>query len=138
MVDLPVKTKLTSGTTTEADFQSAIGDMYDYVGQQNTQGDPEAIDCDAVNGSITPTKTYIQVDTDAGTALTDDLTRIIPTNIGKKQIIIRSTSSGRVVTVKHNISGTGKMVLNGGVDFVLHEAACGADHRDAGNDQCIV
>lgn len=120
MTDLPTKTDLTSGTATEAEFQSAIGDLYDYLGQLGLGGDPEALQLDS-SGTMTPTHCYIQADTEGGTALTDNMTLIVPTNVAKKFIIVRSTSSGRVITMKHNQSGTGKIMLSNAVDFVLRD-----------------
>lgn len=120
MTDLPNKSDLNSGTATEAEFQSAIGDLYDFIDELGVHGDPELNECNS-SGVITPSKAYIQVDTETGTAATDDLNRIVASAVGKKMIILRSTSSARVVTVKHNQSGSGKMWLNGAADFVLRD-----------------
>ena len=119
MVDLPTKADLTSGSATEAEFQSAIGDLYDYVGQQVTQGDPYTDQIDG-SGNVTPTTTYMQLDTNS-LDTTDDLNHIVPTNIGKKMILVRSTSGSRVITIKHNVSGSGKIFLQGAADFVLRD-----------------
>lgn len=119
MTDLPLKTDLTSGTTTEADFQSAIGDQYDFLAQLAIHGDPYASEVDG-SGNVTPDRAYIQVDT-GGLVAADNLNHIIPTTIGDKMVFVRSTNSSRVITVKHNVSGTGKIFLNGASDFVLRD-----------------
>ena len=117
MTNMPVKTKLTSGLTTEADFQSAIGDFYDVVNQLGVIGPVEVNQCNG-SGTITPTKCNVRVDTESLTPA-DTLNLIVPTNVGEKLLFLRSVSSGRVVTVKHNASGTGKIFLTGLVDVNL-------------------
>lgn len=116
MTDLPDKTDLTSSGTSEAEFQGAIGALYDYVSQL-VVGQPPEINS-IVLGSITPSSTFITVDTESDTSA-DDLTNIVPTNIGAKVIFVRSESSARAVTLKHNSGGTGMFWNHGAVDVVL-------------------
>lgn len=117
MTNMPTKTDLTSGSTTEAQFQSAIGDLYDVVAQNALLGPAEAIEI--ATDAITPTKSLITIDTESSLA-TDNLKFIVPTNVGQKVIIVKSTSAARVITVKHNQSGTGKILLRGATDAVLY------------------
>lgn len=117
MANMPTRSHLTSGTTTEANFQSAIGSFYDVVAQLALIGPEQSVDID-IDGNISPTKSLLVVDTYLD-APTDSLQLIVPTNIGEKVIFLRSESSARVVTLKNMQSGTGKMKLLGGVDAVL-------------------
>jgi hypothetical protein len=69
------------------------------------------------SGVVTPTSSWARVDTE-GVAATDDLTSITPTNV--HIWYIRTASSSRDVTLKHNAGGaTNPILLNGGVDKTL-------------------
>ena len=116
MANMPTKSFLTSGLTTEAQFQSAIGDFYDVVNQLGILGTAEEITITL--GSIAPTKCDIIVDTE-GSASTDILDLIVPTNIGEKLIFLRNKNASRAVTVSHLASGTGKIFLNTQASVVL-------------------
>ena len=118
MTDMPTKSYLTSGTTTEAQFQSAIGDFYDVVSELGFIGPAQSNEI--VAGVISPTKSDIIVDTELLSSA-DSLDLILPTTIGEKVIFIRCTSSSRLVTLKHNSAGTGKLFLSGLVDVVLKD-----------------
>lgn len=118
MVNLPTKTDLTASDTTESEFQTAIGQLYDFVAQVTTNGPAEAIEINS-SGVIAPTKAIVLMDT-YGSAATDNLDLITPTSIGEKIILIRGTSDARVITVRHNQSGTGKIWLNGETNAVLY------------------
>jgi len=117
MTSLPPKSDLTSGLTTEAEFQSAIGSLYDYLSQLVTGATPESIEI--LLGSITPESTFIIVDAE-NEAASDDLTNILSTEIGPKIIMVRVESDARPVTLKHMASGTGQLFLNGAADAVLN------------------
>jgi len=117
MTDLPDKTDLTSGLTTEAEFQGAIGALYDYIQELVTGATPELNDI--VLGEITPTSTFITVDTESDTA-SDDLDNILFTNIGAKVIFVRSLSSARSVVLKHLAGGSGQLYLHGEADVTLN------------------
>lgn len=121
MTNLPNKSHLTSGLTTEAQFQSAIGDLYDVISQLALIGPATEYTLDNT-GVITPGKALIVVDTENDTAA-DDLNRIVPSTIGERVIILRSAADGRVVTVKHNQSGTGKILLTNNTDAVLADTS---------------
>lgn len=120
MTDLPLKTDLTSGLTTEASFQSAIGDLYDVVKEMAIIGAPELHEIDT--GAVTPTHAHIIVDTE-DLDPTDNLDFIVPTVLGKKLLILRPTSAARVITVRHNQSGTGKIWLADAANAVLYTPA---------------
>lgn len=113
---MPNRNYLTSGLTTEAQFQSGIGDLYDVVNQLGIIGPSEQIGI--VLGSITPTKCDVVVDTE-GLASTDILDLISPTNIGEKILFLRCKNASRQVTVTHLASGTGKIQLATQLDTVL-------------------
>lgn len=117
MAELPNKNDLISGTTTEAQFQSALGDLYDVLAQLALMGPYEPLELDG-SGAVTPTKCFIQVDNQSGSAA-DDLNFIIPTNIGQKVIFVVNTSPARPTKLKHDVSGTGKLNLLNGVDVTL-------------------
>lgn len=116
MTDLPTKTDLTSGTTTEADFQSAIGALYDYVSEIAVKGEKESVTISS--GSITPSSGFLEVDTEA-TASTDDLTNIVPTNLGSQFIFLTNTSGARSVVLKHQSGGSGQLSLRDSADVTL-------------------
>lgn len=117
MTDLPTRSHLTSTATTEAQFQDAVGAMYDFLSQMVIGvGSKEASVIEL--GSITPTSTYLAVDTENATS-TDDLDNILATNVGAKIIFVQSTSDSRAVVLRHNQSGTGKLILSGGADLTL-------------------
>lgn len=131
MTDMPDKSKLVSGSTTEADFQDALGDFYDVVDQLGVLGTPEELDLDS-SGNITPTKCNIIVDTENDAVATDTLNLIVPTNLGEKLIFIRGKTDARVVTVKHMASGTGRIYLNTVQDVELKDPSyCIALYWDA-------
>lgn len=118
MTDLPTKSDLTSGITTEAEFQTAIGALYDVVKELAVLGPHQALTI--ASDTITPSVGQIIIDTE-GSASTDNLSFILATNVGSKVIFIRTTSAARVVTLKHNQSGTGKLWLAGAADAVLYD-----------------
>lgn len=120
MTNLPDKSYLTSGLTTEANFQSAIGSLYDYLSELVTGSTPTITDI--VLGSITPTSSFITVDTENDTT-TDDLTNMLTTNIGTKVVFMRSQSSARSVVLKHLAGGTGQFYLNTQVDVTLNNSS---------------
>ncbi len=116
MANLPSKTDLTSPSTTEAAFQSGIGSLYDYLAQLVSGSTPASITINA--DTVTPTGTFLILDTE-GSASTDLLKNILPTNVGNKVIFLRTNSSSRVITLKHLATGTGQLRLNTGADTVL-------------------
>jgi len=65
-------------------------------------------------GEITPTSSYVILDTEGGAA-TDDLVTIAAGTTGQL-LLLQTASSARDVTVKH---GTGNIYLSGGVDLTL-------------------
>lgn len=71
-------------------------------------------DATIASGVITPTSSFVLVDTESA-ASTDDLDTITGTREGDI-LILGTKNSGRDVTVKHN---TGNLRLAGGADFTL-------------------
>lgn len=120
MANLPTRTHLTSTLSTVAEFSTALGAVYDFVAQLVVGAVPEAKTI--ASGVITPTTTSIVVDTE-GALATDDLTNILATNTGAKTIFLRIASSARAVTIKHNQTGSGKILLANGVDLVLDSSS---------------
>lgn len=120
MANLPTKANLTSSSTTEAQFQSAIGSFYDFVAQLVVGAVAESLTLAA--DKITPTTTNVVVDTE-GALASDDLTNILATNVGAKTIFLRIASSSRAVTIKHNSTGTGKILLSNATDLVLDSSS---------------
>lgn len=135
MTDLPTRTFLTSTTTTEVQFQSAIGDLYDFVGQLCVSGPYENLTI--ASGSVTPTHGLITVDTENGDP-TDNLDLIVPSSIGEKLIIVRAVSGARPVTIRTGQSGTGSIALRGAANVVMADPSymiallwnAGASHWD--------
>lgn len=119
MVNLPNKNHLVNGDTTEAEFQEAMGGLYDFVAQLSASGGPESLEINS-GGQVTPTHTNIRVETENESA-SDNLDFIVNTNLGNKTIIVRNTSSARPVTIRHNQSGSGKFWLLGATNFVLRD-----------------
>jgi hypothetical protein len=117
MSNLPNVNDLTSGTTTEAAFQTALGALYAVLSELCVLGptDVETIASDV----ITPSKGIVTVETE-GSASTDTINLINPVNLNSKVIILRLANTGRTVTLKHNQSGTGKLWLLGEADTVLN------------------
>lgn len=118
MTDLPTKSFLTSTTTTEVQFQNAIGDLYEVVKQNFGLGPAEALTI--ASGSVTPTRGIVNVDTENGDPA-DNLDLIVPTSIGEKIIILSAVSAARPVTLRHNQSGTGKLNLRGAANVTLYD-----------------
>lgn len=106
MTDVPVKSHLTSPTTTEVQFQNALGAIVDVLNELSIVGEPEQLSL--VLDVITPTKCHIVVDTENLSA-SDQLAQILPTNIGAKTIFVRSKSTARPVTLMHRVGGTGSL-----------------------------
>lgn len=117
MANLPVKTTLTSPTTTESQFQGGIGALFDFIEQlyPGVASTPISIASD----TLTPTTTFHIIDTE-GSLSSDDLKFILTTNIGlTKTLILKIASGSRPVTLKHNISGSGKILLRNSADLVM-------------------
>lgn len=118
--NLPDKGDITNGDTTEAEFQGAMDDLFDVVAQNPMVGAEEEVQLDS-SGIASPTKGLVKLDTEGGTAGTDDCNLIDPSDVKESVIFVRSTSAARVITMKHNQSGTGKLWLNNGADVVLSD-----------------
>ena len=116
MTDLPNKDHLIDAETTEAQFQGALSDLYDYVAELLGGAVPQNITIST--DSITPTSTHMIVDTEDDLT-TDNLRNIVATNIGSKLIMVRCESSARVVTLKHLSGGSGQLYLHNTVDLAL-------------------
>ena len=116
MATLPSRADLVSSLTTEAAYQSALGDFYDFVSQLWVSGAPE--DLTIALGSVTPTRAAITVDTESSTA-TDDLTNVVATNINNKTLIIRAKHAARKVVIKHLAGGSGQFFNNTAGDVEL-------------------
>lgn len=117
MVDMPDKNLIVSGTTTEAEFQQGMSDLWEFLALQVT-GVASRDTVSIVEGVITPSSTLIIVDTENQSAA-DDLNHILSTNIGSKVIFVQSTDAARPVTLKNNVAGTDKIILRTATDAVL-------------------
>lgn len=106
MTDVPIKSHLTSPTTTEVQFQTALGAIVDVLNELSVVGEPEQLAI--VLDVVTPTKCHIVVDTENLSA-SDQLAQILPTNIGAKTIFVRCKSTVRPVTLMHKAGGTGSL-----------------------------
>jgi len=116
MANLPPKTDLTGGTTTEAQFQAALGNLYDFLAQIAVATPPESVEIEL--GTIEPERCLVIMDTE-NTSASDDLEHILATNVGAKTIFLRITSSSRPITLKHQVTGSGKISLATGGDVLM-------------------
>ena len=107
-----------------------VGKSCSVAGEDTTNGflaaqtfhAPVIMDRDAItiaSGAITPTSSYVLLDTE-GAAATDDLATITAGTTGQL-LFLQTASSSRDVTVKH---GTGNIYLSGGADFTLDNLRC--------------
>jgi len=117
MTNLPIKTHLTSSLTTEAQFQAALGDVYDFINQLATAGVAEEHLLSA--DRFTPTKGYVVIEPESGAA-SDNCSGISPSSIGEK-VLFLTIKSGKTITLKHNVSGSGKLFLRGTADLIMTE-----------------
>jgi len=102
---------VTGATSFSSDITVASGDVIITSGFLNIGGGSSAT---IASGVITATRTSMIVDTESS-ASTDDLDTVSGTSNGDI-ITLQSTSDARVTTVK---SGTGNIILAGGVSFAL-------------------
>lgn len=119
MTAMPTKSHLTSSAATEAQFQAAIGQLYDVINEMPLIGPTSSLQINS-SGQITPTKGLVTVETENLSAA-DNLDFILATNLGERMIILNSTSAARVVTIRHNQSGTGKIITLDGQPIVLSD-----------------
>lgn len=116
MTDLPPILDLTDNATTEATYQIALATMHTHIGEIAGSGVYESLTI--ASGIVTPALGNIIVDTEAADP-TDDLDNIIPSTIGHGLLYVRSANAARIVTLKHNVAGSGKLTLKGSVDITL-------------------
>uniref|UniRef100_UPI0025470740 hypothetical protein n=1 Tax=Dongia deserti TaxID=2268030 RepID=UPI0025470740 len=97
--------------------KQAFEDLRDFVAQ-GLGGAAEST-LTIATGVVTPTSGLHAIDTEAAAA-TDDLDTIAQTNLQDGQLLtIRIANAARLVRVRHNIGGTGKILLQGGSNFTL-------------------
>jgi hypothetical protein len=118
MTNLPNSDHLVGGSTTEAQFQAALLDLYNLISEIPHVQAPEALGI--VLGQVTPAKGFLKLDTE-NTAPADDLDNIVATGLGEKIIFVQSTSDARVITLKHESSGSGKLSMLQGADLDLED-----------------
>lgn len=118
------------GTITLGGNDLTVGKSCAVAGEDTTNGFLQAqtfhnfviLDRDSITisgGSITPTSSYVLLDTE-GAAATDDLVSIATGTTGQL-LFLQTASSARDVTLKH---GTGNLYLSGGADFTLDNLRC--------------
>lgn len=77
------------------------------------------------SGSITPAAgatAYIRADTQ-GSASSDDLDRIVVTNLPDGTVaILQAVNDSRTVVAKHGSGGSGQLILSGALDFALDDS----------------
>lgn len=123
MTDLTPKNYLTSGATTDAQFQEGIGALYDFVSQLAVGAGPQYPEI--VDGYLVPDESscFIIIDTENDTA-TDVLTNISPQYTGVKTIYLKPTANGRSITLKHMGGGTGQLFLAAEADITMDNRNC--------------
>lgn len=70
------------------------------------------------SGVLTAYTRHFTIDTE-GSAATDDLTNILPANLGLQELVFSTTSSTRDVVIKHQAGGTGQFYCKSGADTTL-------------------
>lgn len=123
MTDLTPKNYLTSGATTDAQFQEGIGALYDFVSQLAVGAGPQYPEI--VDGYLVPDESscFIIIDTE-NDAATDILTNISPQYTGVKTIYLKPTANGRSITLKHMGGGTGQLFLAAEADITMDNRNC--------------
>jgi len=100
-------------------FATEIENFLDAVKELTGTGAGTALSC--VSNDVTPPtahRGFLTVDSED--ANDDDLDHIIPTNVTAGTIfVIKAANSGRTITVKHGIGGSGEFQLDNGADFAL-------------------
>lgn len=122
MTDLPLLTFLDSDQNAGPFETGFIAPQLDF--QKERPGGSVEDTQDIVAGVITPAvgeSRAIQVDTQAAAA-TDELDFITNTNVPVgAEVELRSTNTARVIEMRHNQSGAGKMLLRDGVSYFLDD-----------------
>ncbi len=118
MTAMPTKSHLTSSAATEAQFQAAIGAVYDVLNELPNIGPAQSIEI--ASGAVTPSKGMLTLDTE-NLAAADNLDFILATNLGERMVILGSTSASRVITIRHNQSGTGKIITLDAQPIILSD-----------------
>lgn len=118
MTAIPDFLTILAAARTEGEMKSLIWGPLGQVLAETLGGAPEEALTIAA-GSITPTKSSCNIDTEAAAA-TDDLTNIDTTNLPDgRMLLIRAVNAAHVVVVKHAAAGAGEVVLVDGLDFSL-------------------
>lgn len=124
MTALPAAGYYTNPARTNGEAKQALDDTLAFIRQMlggNTNAVPSgtgyALTISA--GAVTPTMGAHTIDTEAAAA-SDDLDTIAQTNIPDGGLLlITAANAGRVVTVRHNIGGTGKVLTNTAANMAL-------------------
>lgn len=97
--------------------KQAFEDLRDFVAQM--MGGAAESTLTIAAGVVTPTSGLHSIDTEAAAA-TDDLDTLAQTNLQDGQFVtISLANAARLVRVRHNIGGAGKVLLKGGSHFTL-------------------
>lgn len=84
------------------------------------------------NGLATPTGAFFTLDTFASAA-SDDCSRLVTTN-NVPFILVQLANAARIVTLKHNQSGDGKMIMTTGGDIVFSNTSQAVLFAKVGTD----
>lgn len=122
---LPAASYMNQNTRTEGEMKQALEDLLGGVKQIPGAGQA-AQGLTIAAGSVTPQSGLAQVlviDTE-GAAATDDLTNIVPTNLGVNSLVlVKIASNSRQVVVKHNAGGSGQLIMRTGGDCPLADTS---------------
>ena len=118
MSSLPNVSDLVSGTTTEAEFQAALSQLYDHIAESFNADTPEQLEIS--NGIITPSKGHVIIDTEELES-NDFLNQIVSSDIGNRILLVQNLTSARTVTIRNNQSGSGKIITLSGSDVLLSD-----------------
>jgi hypothetical protein len=122
MATMPAANYLTDNARTEGEFKAGLEAMLASTKQIPGAGVAELAITIAA-GSITPAGSggALVIDTESSAA-SDDLANIVQTNYPDgSMLLLRNANAARVVVCKHAATGSGQLMLNRSVDYVLDD-----------------
>jgi len=132
MADFPAAGYLTDTARLQTEFRSGFDNFLAATKQLPGAEAPSVLVIDT--GSVTPTSATHSIDTEAATPA-DDLTNIALTHISDGHLlIVWAESPSRIVTLKHNAGGVGRMILFDGQDAVLDGTGKSVAFQRVGTD----
>lgn len=134
MTAFPSSTNLTDPAVTQGTYRTALGDFLNA--SQELPGGKARATFTISGNAITPTTAQVVADTAGGAG---QLNLIVPTNFPSgRLILVSSGAAARPITLKHNQSGTGKLIMRNSADLILTDPTWVVIfEHDAANGQWI-